>query len=61
MASFNNMGFARPEERIYEQEVRLNNIFDSLSEGFKRLDKLNDAKQLAALKEMTAQMQEAKT
>ncbi len=50
----------RPEERVYEQEVRLNNIFDELSEGFKKLDKLNDTKQQALLKEMTAQMQEAK-
>ena len=46
---------------VYEQEVRLNNIFDSLSDGFKRLDKLSDTKQQALLKDMTALMQEAKT
>lgn len=46
---------------VYEQEVRLNNIFDVLSDGFKRLDKLSEAKQQALLKDMTAQMQEAKT
>lgn len=45
---------------MYEQEVRLNNIFDDLSEGFKKLDKLNDNKQQSLLKEMTALMQEAK-
>lgn len=50
----------RPEERVYEQEVRLNNIFDELSEGFKKLDKLSDSKQQNLLKEMTSQMQEAK-
>ena len=45
----------------FAQEVQLNNIFDSLSEGFKRIERLNDAKQQQLLKEMTAQMQEAKT
>ncbi len=45
----------------YEQEIRLNNMFDELSEGFKKLDKLSDAKQQALLRDMTAQMQEAKT
>ena len=45
----------------YEQEVRLNNLFDELSDGFKKLDKLNDTKQQALLKDMTAMMQEAKT
>ena len=54
------MGGSRVEERVYEQEVRLNNIFDDLSEGFKKLDKLSDTKQQALLKEMTAHMQEAK-
>jgi|LakMenEpi03Aug12_release.lakeMendotaPanAssembly.Ray.scaffolds.fasta_scaffold3178144_1 hypothetical protein len=44
----------------YEQEIRLNNMFDELSDGFKKLDKLPDAKQQALLKDMTAQMQEAK-
>jgi len=55
-----SFGGQRPEERVYEQEVRLNNIFDDLSEGFKKLDKLNDNKQQSLLKEMTALMQEAK-
>jgi hypothetical protein len=49
-----------PKE-VYEQEVRLNNIFDGLSDGFKKLDKLPDLKQQALLKDLTAQMQEAKT
>ena len=51
----------RTDSPPYEQEVRLNNMFDELSEGFKKLDKLSDAKQQALLKDMTAQMQEAKT
>jgi hypothetical protein len=44
----------------YEQEIRLNNMFDELSDGFKKLDKLPETKQQALLKDMTAQMQEAK-
>lgn len=59
-ASF-SMSMSRPDDRVYDQEVRLNNIFDSLSEGFRKLDKLNESKQQNALKEMTAQMQEAKS
>ena len=59
------MAGASPQQaghrEVYEQEVRLNNIFDSLSDGFKRLDKLPDTKQQALLKDMTALMLEAKT
>jgi hypothetical protein len=50
----------RQEAPPYEQEIRLNNMFDELSDGFKKLDKLPDTKQQALLKDMTAQMQEAK-
>jgi hypothetical protein len=50
----------RQEAPPYEQEIRLNNIFDELSDGFKKLDNLPDTKQQAFLKDMTAQMQEAK-
>lgn len=45
----------------YEQELQLERIFHSLSQGFQKLDKLSEAKQQAALKDLTAQMQEAKT
>lgn len=45
----------------YEQEVQLEHIFQSLSDGFKKLDKLAEGKQQALLKELTSQMQEAKT
>lgn len=45
----------------YDQELQLERIFHSLSQGFQKLDKLSDAKQQAALKELTSQMQEAKT
>lgn len=46
----------------YEQEVQLENIFLSLSQGFRKLDKITDGgKQQALLKDLTAQMQEAKT
>lgn len=46
----------------YEQEVQLESIFLNLSNGFRKLDKLTDAgKQQGLLKELTAQMQEAKT
>lgn len=45
----------------YEQENKLETIFQSLGRGFKALDGLSDAKQQASLKELTAQMQEAKT
>ena len=51
----------RQESPPYEQEIRLNNMFDELSDGFKKLDKLSDSKQQTLLKEMTALMQEAKT
>lgn len=50
----------RQEAPPYEQEIRLNNMFDELSDGFKKLDKLPDTKQQTLLKDMTAQMQEAK-
>lgn len=46
---------------MYEQEVSLNQIFDELSEGFKRLDEMNDSKKQAELKRMTGLMQEAKS
>ena len=45
----------------YEQEVQLETIFQSLSDGFKRLDKLPEGMQQALMKDLTAQMQEAKT
>jgi hypothetical protein len=48
-------------QRVYEQEVSLNQIFDDLSEGFKRLDEMNDSKKQAELKRMTGLMQEAKS
>ena len=44
----------------YHQEIRLNDIFDELSQGFKKLDKLSETKQQKMLRDMTAQMQEAK-
>jgi len=47
--------------RVYEQEVSLNHIFDDLSEGFKKLDSMNDSKKQAELKRMTGLMQEAKS
>lgn len=46
---------------VYEQEVRLNSLFDGLSEGFKNLDKVSEARQQTMLKEMTGMMQGAKT
>ena len=45
----------------YEQELQLEKIFHSLSTGFQKLDKLAEGKQQAALKDLTAEMQEAKT
>lgn len=46
----------------YDQEVQLENIFVNLSAGFRKLDKITDGgKQQTLLKELTAQMQEAKT
>ena len=53
----------RPEEgsqRVYEQEVQLNALFDELSEGFKKLDELNDNKKNVELKRMTGIMSECK-
>lgn len=42
--------------------MQLETIFLQLSQGFRKLDKLSDGgKQQALLKELTAQMQEAKT
>lgn len=46
---------------MYEQEVALNHIFDDLSEGFKKLDEMNDSKKQSELKRMTGLMQEAKS
>ena len=45
----------------YEQELQLEGIFMSLSDGFRKLDALPEAKQQALLKELTGLMQEAKT
>lgn len=45
----------------YEQELQLETIFQLLSDGFKRLDKLPEGKQQSLMKDLTAQMQEAKT
>lgn len=45
----------------YEQELQLETIFQSLSDAFKRMDKLPEGKQQALMKDLTAQMQEAKT
>jgi SNARE protein len=47
-------------QRVYEQEVQLNALFDELSEGFKKLDELNDAKKNSELKRMTGIMSECK-
>lgn len=45
----------------YEQELQLEKLFHGLSAGFQKLDKLAGAKQAAMLKDLTADMQEAKT
>ncbi len=45
----------------YEQELQLEKLFHGLSAGFQKLDKLAGAKQAALLKDLTADMQEAKT
>lgn len=45
----------------YDQELQLERIFHGLSAGFQKLDKLPESKQAALLKDLTAQMQEAKT
>ena len=47
--------------QAYDQELQLEEIFKSLSDGFRKLDKLPDTKAGALLKDLTAQMQEAKT
>ena len=47
-------------QRVYEQEVQLNGLFDELSEGFKKLDELNDNKKNVELKRMTGVMSECK-
>ncbi|KDD76025.1 hypothetical protein H632_c391p2 [Helicosporidium sp. ATCC 50920] len=47
---------------LYDQEILLENTFKSLSEGFRKLDRVTDAnKRQALLKQLTSQMQEAKT
>ena len=45
----------------YDQETKLETIFLALGQGFTKLNGLSDAKQQALLKELTSQMQEAKT
>ena len=45
----------------YEQETKLETIFLALGQGFTKLNGLSDSKQQTLLKELTAQMQEAKT
>ncbi|KFM28365.1 putative plant SNARE 12 [Auxenochlorella protothecoides] len=46
---------------VYDQEVQLENLFKTLSDGFKKLDKLPEgSKRQSLLKELTAHMQEAK-
>ncbi|KAI8100614.1 Plant SNARE 12 [Picochlorum sp. SENEW3] len=60
MSTFSS-GTQRQASRVYEQEVSLNHIFDDLSEGFKKLDSMNDSKKQSELKRMTGLMQEAKS
>ena len=45
----------------YPEELKLERLFHGLSQGFQKLDKLPEGKQHALLKELTADMQEAKT
>lgn len=45
----------------YEQETKLETIFLALGQGFTKLNGLPDAKQQTLLKDLTNQMQEAKT
>lgn len=52
---------AGPSSAAYDQEIQLERIFHGLSKGFQKLDKLPESKQAALLKELTADMQEAKT
>lgn len=47
--------------QAYDQEIQLERIFHGLSQGFQKMDKLPEAKQQALLRDLTAQMQEAKT
>ena len=47
--------------QAYDQEIQLERIFHGLSQGFQKLDKLPEAKQQVLLRDLTAQMQEAKT
>lgn len=58
--SGSNMLNQQEPQRVYEQEVQLNALFDELSEGFKKLDELNDNKKNAELKRMTGIMSECK-
>ena len=45
----------------YEQELKLETLFEELSAGFVKLQGLPDAKAQSLLKELTSKMQEAKT
>jgi hypothetical protein len=46
---------------VYEQELKLEDIFQRLSNGFKLLDRLPDeGRKQALLKDLTSHMQEAK-
>ncbi len=58
--SGSNLVNRQESQRVYEQEVQLNGLFDELSEGFKKLDELNDNKKNAELKRMTGVMSECK-
>lgn len=55
------MAGAGPSSAPYDQELQLERLFHGLSQGFQRLDKLPESKQHTLLKELTADMQEAKT
>lgn len=61
MSTFTGLSNRQGSTRVYEQEVSLNHIFDDLSEGFKKLDEMNDSKKQSELKRMTGLMQEAKS
>ncbi len=45
----------------YDQELQLERLFHGLSQGFQKLENLPEGKHQALLKELTADMQEAKT
>ena len=45
----------------YEQEKKLETLYEELSAGFAKLGTLNDAKAQSLLKDLTTKMQEAKT